>query len=58
MPCHRVVAAGGGLGGFKGRWPVDGEGITMDEKRHLLRGEGIRFDGKGRVLGTPWSGFK
>jgi methylated-DNA-[protein]-cysteine S-methyltransferase len=42
------------LGGFKGKWPKSGEGITLDEKRRLLRGEGIRFDVKGKVLGTPW----
>ena len=57
VPCHRVVAAGGGLGGFKGSWPRDGEGITIDEKRRLLRAEGVRIDAKGRVLGTPWGGF-
>ena len=57
VPCHRVVATGGALGGFKGSWPRDGEGITIDEKRRLLRSEGVKIDGKGRVLGTPWSGF-
>ncbi|KND94532.1 Methylated-DNA--protein-cysteine methyltransferase [Tolypocladium ophioglossoides CBS 100239] len=57
VPCHRVVATGMTLGGFKGKWPRDGEGITLDEKRGLLRGEGIRFDDKGRVLGTPWVGW-
>ncbi|RFU77893.1 methylated-dna-- -cysteine methyltransferase, partial [Trichoderma arundinaceum] len=29
VPCHRVVATGGSLGGFKGSWPKDGEGITI-----------------------------
>lgn len=57
VPCHRVVATGGALGGFKGQWPKDGEGITLDEKRVLLRGEGIKFDGGGKVLGTPFCGF-
>lgn len=57
VPCHRCVATGGGLGGFKGQWPRDGEGITLDEKRVLLRGEGVRMDGAGRVLGTPFGGF-
>ncbi|KAM5345800.1 hypothetical protein ACJ41O_011661 [Fusarium nematophilum] len=40
VPCHRVVATGGALGGFKGKWPRDGEGITIDEKKRLLRGRG------------------
>ncbi|KAI1767060.1 methylated-DNA--cysteine S-met [Hypoxylon sp. FL1150] len=57
VPCHRVVATGGALGGFKGKWPRDGEGITIDEKRRLLRGEGVKIDDKGRVLGTPWAAF-
>lgn len=57
VPCHRCVATGGGLGGFKGQWPRDGEGITLDEKRVLLRGEGVRMDDGGRVLGTPFGGF-
>lgn len=55
VPCHRVVATGGTLGGFKGSWPKDGEGITLDEKRGLLRGEGVRFDDGGKVVGTPWA---
>ncbi|TPX09994.1 uncharacterized protein E0L32_008841 [Thyridium curvatum] len=57
VPCHRCVATGGKLGGFKGQWPRDGEGITLDEKRMLLRKEGVRFDGSGRVVGTPFSAF-
>lgn len=57
VPCHRVVATGGALGGFKGKWPKDGEGITLDEKRMLLKGEGVRWDDKGKVIGTPFGGF-
>lgn len=57
VPCHRVVATGGTLGGFKGKWPKTGEGITLDEKRKLLREEGVRFDEKGRVVGSPWIAF-
>lgn len=57
VPCHRCVATGGKLGGFKGQWPKDGEGITLDEKRMLLRNEGVKFDGSGKVLGTPFAGF-
>lgn len=57
VPCHRVVATGGALGGFKGEWPKNGEGITLDEKKKLLRGEGVKFDAKTRVVGTPFDGF-
>ncbi|KAK7948130.1 uncharacterized protein PG986_009016 [Apiospora aurea] len=62
VPCHRVVATGGALGGFKGHWATsteDGvEGITIVEKKKLLRAEGVRIDeAKGRVVGSPWSGF-
>ncbi|KAK5997342.1 Methylated-DNA--protein-cysteine methyltransferase [Cladobotryum mycophilum] len=57
VPCHRVVATGGALGGFKGAWPKDGEGITITEKKKLLRGEGVKLNDKGKVLGTVWSGF-
>ena len=58
VPCHRVVAKGGSLGGFKGSWPKEGQGITLEEKRKLLRGEGVRFDGEGkRVLGSPFVAF-
>jgi methylated-DNA-[protein]-cysteine S-methyltransferase len=57
VPCHRCVATGGKLGGFKGQWPKDGEGITLDEKRMLLRKEGVKFDGTGRVVGTPFAAF-
>lgn len=58
VPCHRVVATGGALGGFKGKWPRDGEGITLDEKRMLLRREGVKLDSAGRVLGTPFMAFR
>lgn len=94
VPCHRVVATGGGLGGFKGEHmskiklsktsitsasaringPNDTQEdtsnsmmadkktrkalLTLDEKRRLLRKEGVKFDFKGeKVLGTPFAGF-
>ncbi|KAF6844098.1 RING-2 protein [Colletotrichum musicola] len=57
VPCHRVVATGGALGGFKGKWPRNGEGITLDEKRMLLRKEGIKINSGGRVLGSPFVAF-
>lgn len=41
IPCHRVVAAGGGLGGFGG-------GLAL--KRALLELEGVRFQGEKVVI--------
>jgi len=37
IPCHRVVAADGGLGGYLG---IDGASTALDVKRWLLRHEG------------------
>ena len=37
VPCHRVVGARGGLGGFMG----SGDGDPLDIKRWLLRHEGV-----------------
>lgn len=38
VPCHRVIAAGGGLGGFNRH----GGGFLLDVKRWLLNHEGIK----------------
>lgn len=58
VPCHRVLATGGGIGGFGGSWGRKGEeGKNDSEKYRLLRSEGVKFDGKGRVVGSPWNGF-
>ncbi|KAK4213251.1 6-O-methylguanine DNA methyltransferase [Rhypophila decipiens] len=77
VPCHRVVATGGSLGGFKGEHlskivkkttaSSDKEIsrttkktlFTLDQKRNLLKKEGVRFDPTGqKVLGTPYAGFQ
>ncbi|MDZ7359349.1 MAG: methylated-DNA--[protein]-cysteine S-methyltransferase [candidate division KSB1 bacterium] len=46
IPCHRVVASSGKLGGFSGR-PGE-EGLLL--KRHLLQHEGVRWTANGKQL--------
>lgn len=47
VPCHRVVAADGSLGGFCGAR----SGAELVRKRQLLESEGVRFTPSGRVAG-------
>ncbi len=52
VPCHRVVAADGRLGGFNGCTA----GPELRRKRALLEAEGVAFTAAGRVAaGTPLS---
>ncbi len=48
VPCHRVIAADGSLGGFEGRK----DGAAVMKKEQLLAEEGVFFSG-GR-LRDPW----
>ncbi len=41
VPCHRVIAADGTLGGYGGSWPIDPDG-ALDLKERLLAIEGLR----------------
>lgn len=45
VPCHRVVAHDGTLGGFGGARI----GVKLDKKRQLLQQEGVEFDKNGNV---------
>ena len=45
VPCHRVIASGGTVGGFQGRR----RGPAIRRKLDLLRGEGVCFDEAGRL---------
>ncbi|MCL2669197.1 MAG: methylated-DNA--[protein]-cysteine S-methyltransferase, partial [Syntrophaceae bacterium] len=48
IPCHRVIASGGKLGGF------GGGRLALNMKRSLLEREGVIFDARGRVPSTCW----
>ena len=41
-----------------GEWKDVPSGINQSRKVELLRGEGVEFDGKGRVLGEKKGGGK
>lgn len=63
VPCHRVVASDGGIGGFGGDWGPEGK--HANEKVRLLREEGVDVmeeRKKGvemlRVKGGVWRGFR
>ena len=45
VPCHRVVAANGSIGGFKGKKT----GKTIQEKIGILKKEGVKVVG-GKVI--------
>ncbi len=41
VPCHRVIATSGRIGGFRGKRA----GATIQEKINMLKSEGIKFQG-------------
>lgn len=55
VPCHRVLAADGTLGGFGGHWGEHGK--FANKKHELLHAEGVRFDSRGKVKGPPFRDF-
>ncbi|KAG8161948.1 hypothetical protein KVR01_007713 [Diaporthe batatas] len=56
VPCHRVLASDGTIGGFGGQWGEGGQHASA--KRRLLKEEGIMFDGSGKAVGGPFRGFR
>ena len=52
VPCHRILAADGSLGGFCGHWGEQGK--FAGKKHELLKDEGVRFDSRGKVKGPPF----
>ena len=50
VPCHRVIAANGYVGGFKGDWEKAPSGVNQTMKLQLLKGEGMTFDSRGRLI--------
>lgn len=56
VPCHRILAADGTLGGFNGHWGEEGK--FAGSKKELLAEEGVRFDSMGKVKGRPFRGWK
>nr|POE77396.1 methylated-dna--protein-cysteine methyltransferase [Quercus suber] len=60
VPCHRVISAGGYVGGFMGDWQKAPSGINCERKLALLADEGVRFDDKGMLMDKArvWAGFR
>ncbi|KAJ5886558.1 uncharacterized protein N7473_009232 [Penicillium subrubescens] len=60
VPCHRVLAADGSLGGYKGEWRVSKHiagGGFQEEKMVRLREEGVEFDEAGKAGGVCFREF-
>ena len=55
VPCHRVLASDGTLGGFKGSWGEEGKYASL--KHQLLAEEGVKFDSRGKVKGPVFREF-
>ncbi|TKA80332.1 hypothetical protein B0A49_03645 [Cryomyces minteri] len=59
VPCHRVIAASGFVGGFQGDWQRAPSGVNCEKKLGLLKEEGVVFDTKGMLVDRAqwWDGF-
>ncbi|EPS43261.1 hypothetical protein H072_2729 [Dactylellina haptotyla CBS 200.50] len=49
VPCHRVIATTGYVGGFMGDWNDAPSGVNIEKKLDLLKDEGVEFDQKGFI---------
>ncbi|KAA8905684.1 6-O-methylguanine DNA methyltransferase [Sphaerosporella brunnea] len=49
VPCHRIIATTGYIGGFMGDWEKAPSGINCDKKLELLKEEGVEFDEHGML---------
>ncbi|KAI4717901.1 alpha/beta-hydrolase [Aureobasidium sp. EXF-10727] len=63
VPCHRVIAANGFVGGFMGDWRKAPSGINQSKKLELLKEEGVEFTQEGNLVVRdgvwfkgPWDG--
>eukprot|EP01117_Protostelium_nocturnum_P016481 TRINITY_DN6520_c0_g1_i2.p1 TRINITY_DN6520_c0_g1~~TRINITY_DN6520_c0_g1_i2.p1 ORF type:complete len:186 (-),score=50.78 TRINITY_DN6520_c0_g1_i2:112-627(-) len=45
VPCHRVIASDGYIGGFYGKWGIEAK--NGQDKKELLESEGVEFDERG-----------
>ena len=50
VPCHRVIASDGFVGGFKGDWEKAPSGVNQTLKLGLLKDEGVDFTPEGKII--------
>ena len=50
VPCHRVIASDGFVGGFKGDWENAPSGVNQTLKLKLLKDEGVEFTNDGKLI--------
>jgi len=56
VPCHRVIASDGYVGGFKGEWERAPSGVNQTVKLQLLREEGVEFTREGKLINRTGKG--